>query len=82
VTIHNNLVTHAIMLRDGAVADLQGNMSDNPDVSQFVDAANNDLHLVSEATAINAGVPTSVVEDIYGDPRDGSPDVGADEYVP
>ena len=82
VTIHNNLVTHAIMLRDGAVADLQGNMSDNPDVSQFVDAANNDLHLVSEATAINAGVPTSVVEDIDGDPRDGSPDVGADEYVP
>lgn len=82
VTIHNNLVTHAIMPRDNAQADLQGNISDNPDTSQFVNAAANDLHLVPGAAAIDAGVPTSVTEDIDGDPRDASPDVGADEYLP
>jgi hypothetical protein len=81
VTIHNNLVTHAIMLRDGAQADLQGNISDIADTSHFIDAAGNDLHLVAGSSAIDAGVPTSVTEDIDGDPRDASPDVGADEWV-
>jgi hypothetical protein len=80
-TIHNNLVTHAIMMRDAGVADLQGNISDIADVADFVDAPGNDLHLVAGSQAIDAGVPSRVTEDIDGDPRDASPDVGADEWV-
>ena len=81
VAIHNNLVTHSIAMRDGATADLQGNISDMADTSHFVDVASNDLHLAPGSAAIDAGVPTSVAEDIDGDPRDASPDVGADEVV-
>jgi hypothetical protein len=81
VAIHNNLVTHSIAMRDGATADLQGNISDMADTSQFVDVTSNDLHLAPGSAAIDAGVPTSVTEDIDGDPRDASPDVGADELV-
>lgn len=79
--IANNLTTHAIVERDGGQATLQGNLSDQG-TEHFVDAAGGDLHLADGSTAIDAGVvlPAGVAdEDVDGDARDGSPDVGADE---
>ena len=80
-TIANNLVTHDIVQRDGGQAELQGNLQ-GEDTSHFVDIAGRDLHLLSGSTAIDAGMalpPGVADEDMDGDPRDGSPDVGADE---
>jgi hypothetical protein len=82
-TIANNLVTHDIVQRDGGQAELQGNLQ-GVDTSGFVDIAGNDLHLSSDSAAIDAGTalrPGLADEDIDGDPRDGSPDVGADEIA-
>jgi hypothetical protein len=79
--IANNLTTHGIVERDGGQATLMGNLSDQG-TEHFVDAAGGDLHLVDGSSAIDAGVvlPAGVAdEDIEGDARDGSPDVGADE---
>jgi len=78
--IKNNLVTHQIMDRDGATAELEGNLADAP-LSHFVDGGGGDLHLVAGSPAIDAGVEGLVDDDIDGDPRDASPDVGADEWV-
>lgn len=80
-TIANNLVTHAIIERDGGQAMLMGNIQDAGQ-EHFVDAAGGDLHLADGSTAVDAGVmlqPGLADEDIDGEPRDGSPDVGADE---
>ncbi|MCX4247242.1 right-handed parallel beta-helix repeat-containing protein [Paraliomyxa miuraensis] len=80
-TIANNLVTHTIAQRDGGQAMLMGNLSDQG-TEHFVDAAGGDLHLVDGSAAIDAGegLPAGLAdEDFEGDPRDGSPDVGADE---
>lgn len=77
----NNLTTHGIVARDGGQATLMGNLSDQG-TEHFVDAAGGDLHLADGSTAIDAGVvlPAGVAdEDIDGDVRDASPDVGADE---
>jgi hypothetical protein len=82
-TIANNLVTHDIVQRDGGQAELQGNLQ-GVDTSGFVDIAGNDLHLSSGSAAIDAGTALRAGladEDIDGDPRDGSPDVGADEIA-
>jgi hypothetical protein len=78
--IKNNLVTHQIMERDGATAELEGNLVDAP-LSHFIDGEGGNLHLVAGSPAIDAGVPGLVDDDIDGDPRDDSPDVGADEWV-
>lgn len=81
VDIANNLTTHAIIERDGGQATLQGNLSDQG-TEHFVDAAGGDLHLADGSSAIDAGVVLAAGladEDIDGDARDGSPDVGADE---
>ncbi len=78
VEIRNNLVTHAIKQRDGAVAELAANLVDAP-ISHFVDAVAGDLHLAADSPAIGAGVPGLVDADFEGDPRDAAPDVGADE---
>lgn len=79
--IANNLVTHAIIERDGGQATLMGNLSEQG-TEHFVDAAGGDLHLADGSSAIDAGVVLAVGmadEDIDGGVRDGSPDVGADE---
>lgn len=81
VDIANNLTTHGIVARDGGQATLAGNLSDQG-TEHFVDAAGGDLHLADGSSAIDAGVvlPAGAAdEDIDGDARDGSPDVGADE---
>jgi hypothetical protein len=80
-TIANNLATHPLRERDGATATLVGNM-ENANLAEFADAAGGDLHLTAGAAAIDAGIssisglPTA---DIDGDPRDSTPDAGADE---
>jgi hypothetical protein len=79
--IANNLTTHGIIERDGGQAMLMGNLSDQG-TEHFVDAAGGDLHLADGSSAIDAGVVLAAGvadEDIDGDARDGSPDVGADE---
>ncbi|MCA9708762.1 MAG: right-handed parallel beta-helix repeat-containing protein [Myxococcales bacterium] len=53
--IANNLVTHAIIERDGGQATLMGNLEDQG-TEHFVDAAGGDLHLVDGSAAIDAGV--------------------------
>ncbi len=82
-TIANNLVTHDIMQRDGAVADLQGNV-DGASMTLFADPSSGYLHLdPGAADAIDQGVtldPGTCDTDFDGEPRsDGAPDVGADE---
>jgi hypothetical protein len=79
--IANNLTSHQIQERDGASAELLGNITDAAE-SLFVDAAGGDLHLASESPAIDASepLPSGAPEvDFEGDARDAAPDVGADE---
>jgi uncharacterized repeat protein (TIGR01451 family) len=82
--IINNLVSHNLQQRDGAVASLAGNLDGAP-FSLFVDGAGGDLHLAESASwAIDRGVSIAgglCDEDIDGDPRPwgGGRDVGADE---
>ncbi len=82
--IRNNLVTANIRERDDGVAVEEGNLEDAP-LDLFVDHASVDLHLAAGATdAIDQGVVLAdgeCDEDVDGDPRDGSPDIGADEVV-
>jgi hypothetical protein len=80
----NNLVTHNLRPRDGAVATIDGNVESAP-LSLFVDGQGGDLHLAATAAdAIDqAAAPADVVDDLDGDPRPSglSDDVGADEYA-
>ena len=81
--VANNLVTHALLPRDGGRAGLAGNVSDAP-LSLFVDVANANLHLLPGATAAignGAMLTPPLPSDIDNDTRDATPDVGADEYV-
>lgn len=83
-SIADNLVTHAITMRDGGNAVLEGNLVD-VGTEHFVDAAAGDVHLVAGSTAIDAAIGVAgaeVIDDVDGEARDASPDVGADEYVP
>lgn len=81
VELVNNLATHPFRPRDGATAAQLGNVEDAP-LGDFVDVAAGDLHLVAGASAIDAGDPAGSAvapQDVDGDLRGGSPDVGADE---
>ena len=91
-TVGNNLVSHDLVARDGVMLGndpatgvfLTGNIT-NAAQSDLVDAAGGDLHLTLGASAKDAGksLQSPVADDIDGDPRDdGTPDVGADEFVP
>jgi len=84
-TIKNNVVSHNLRPRDGASADLAGNL-DNAPPTLFVDVLSGDLHLRADATAaIDQGVllpPGLVDDDIDCEARDDTPDIGADEFVP
>ncbi len=82
VDLINNLVSHNLRARNGASANLTGNIeAASPDI--FVDAAAGDLHLDNDAAvAIDQGGAVSSVlcgKDIDGEIRDSTPDVGADE---
>jgi hypothetical protein len=82
VEVTNNIVTHALNERDGASATLAGNL-EGATLGLFVDGAGGDLHLAPSASAaIDQGVvlaPGLCTDDIDGDPRDSTPDIGADE---
>jgi hypothetical protein len=83
-TITNNLVNVPLRQRDGAAGALAGNVT-GADAAWFVAPASGDLHLAPSATpAIDMGVPTSVSDDVDGEPRPrgAGPDVGADETGP
>jgi hypothetical protein len=80
--IANNLTTHVLRARDGAQANLQGNIS-TAGVDWFTNVAAGDLHLElpGEAT-VDAGtmLPAGWAErDFDHQSRDSLPDVGADE---
>ena len=83
-TITNNLVSHNLRERDGASASLTTNLDYQP-VSLFVDGAGGNLHLAENANvAIDKGSPIGenlCNDDIDGDLRDITPDIGADEVV-
>jgi len=82
--ILNNIVTHAIRDRDNIPAHQDGNLPDAP-LSLFVNGGGGDLHLAAGASAAidqGAAVPVGMcTDDIDGDARDSSPDIGADELV-
>jgi len=82
IEISNNIATHPLRERDGATANLSGNL-ENASLSLFIDGQNGDLHLASNATsAIDMGVllaPGLSDFDIDDDMRDSQPDIGADE---
>lgn len=81
VLLVNNLSTHVLMERPGGTAITEGNM-EGVALSEFEDVVAFDLHLAEGATAIGAGVTqgaTLTPEDIDGDTRPMTPDVGADQ---
>ena len=84
VEITNNLASHRMMERDSAEALLAGNYENAP-LSLFSDISAGDLHLAPDATdAIDQGVFIGdglCSEDIDGDSRDATPDLGADEVA-
>lgn len=78
--IVNNLVSHDIVMRDGASAEVEGNLT-GQGLEHFVDGQGGDLHLGAGSAAIDAGGPGWADFDFDKDPRDSVPDVGADERV-
>jgi len=83
VVIKNNLTDGAIRQRDGAQAELAGNLT-TATPQMFVNPSIGDLHLLATATAaIDRGVNlTDCPTDWDGDPRPIGParDIGADEH--
>ncbi|MGE0404355.1 MAG: hypothetical protein AB7T06_47035 [Kofleriaceae bacterium] len=81
VEIRNNIAT-TIRERDNARGTVMTNQL-APPLSQFVDAAAGDLHLAaSAADAIDQGAAhADVTNDIDGDTRGATPDLGADELA-
>jgi len=80
--IHNNLLSHNILERAGALGVVSHNITDS-ELSIFVDVENADLHLtpVSRST-VDSGLKLKfgVADfDIDGESRVSSPDIGADE---
>ena len=80
--LKNNLLSHAVRIRDEAVVTTEGNLENVPD-TLFVSAATGDLHLKPDSEAKDRGIELGVeapAVDIDGDARsDGLPDPGADE---
>jgi len=81
VTLANNLVTDRIWDR-GGTSHLATNTEYAP-LNLFVDVAGGDLHLVDTGSGpVNAGTPLGsglADNDFDALPRDGAPDIGADE---
>ncbi len=82
-TFAYNLTNMDIISRDSADATMTGNLTDAVE-GWFETPASGDLHLTAAATdAIDGGAPLAAVpNDIDGDSRGDSPDVGADERMP
>jgi hypothetical protein len=80
--VRNNLAAR-ITLRDGATGTVDHNLENTP-TDLFVNPGAGDFHLLAAATAaIDQGVSIAQVEeDIDRQPRDLSPDLGADELDP
>jgi len=78
--VRNNLTSTRVLQRDGAAADLAGNVT-TARPEWFVDASACDLHLTAAAVAaIDAALPTGEPRlDFDGHPPSGPPDVGAFE---
>lgn len=79
----NNLTSHRLRSRDNAQGELAGNVTEAK-ADWFKDAASGDLHLKSCELAAVSGkaVASEVMDDLDGQPRGQSPDVGADQCVP
>lgn len=82
LVVRNNLVNRMIRARDGASATVEGNVT-AVESEVFVDASAGDLHLArcDVAGVVDAASSTETADDVDGEPRDGEPDVGADECV-
>ncbi len=84
--ITNNLVSHNLRARDGALATQAGNLANAP-FTLFANPSGGDLHLAAGASAaIDQGVSLAAGacdDDIDGDHRPDGParDIGADERV-
>ncbi|MBW2278365.1 MAG: hypothetical protein JRF63_12800, partial [Deltaproteobacteria bacterium] len=82
VEVSNNIATHDLWEREDATGVLGGNLED-AQLDLFVDGTGGDLHLDPGASAvIDQGQPLAdglCDDDIDGDDRDDSPDIGADE---
>jgi len=79
VTVDTNIATN-LMTRDNARPTLGTNQT-APSLTQFVNPSAGDLHLKATATdAIDKGTSRAdLTDDIDGDARTGTPDLGADE---
>ncbi len=82
VQIANNAVSYNMMARDGGKAELSGNL-ENAAIDLFLNPAGGDIHLSESASdAIDKGAVLGAGicdEDIDGEARDATPDIGADE---
>ncbi len=82
VEVANNLASSDLLARDGASATSAGNLDTVP-LTWVTSVATGDLHLTAAAApAVGGGValPAGLADtDFDGEPRDSSPDVGADE---
>jgi hypothetical protein len=80
VVMKNNLCSHSIMEREGAQAQLAGNLQHVPP-EYFVSAAEGNLHLraeISDPKLRGAGIESGKAGiDLDGRPRPASPDIGA-----
>jgi hypothetical protein len=82
VVLKNNLASHNISARDGAKAEVGGNLENAPAVL-FKDRFAGDFRLAgTAAAAVDCGVPLpegKAPQDFDGAARDGKPDIGAYE---
>jgi hypothetical protein len=82
----NNLVSHNLRARDGAVLTSAGNLAGAPTSAVVSLTGDGDLHLSEAGAALarDRGVPLPAGladADLDGETRDATPDVGADEWV-
>jgi hypothetical protein len=80
-TMANNLTSHTLVREEGSTLDNISNLENMP-VDTWFFPAQGDFHLSPAAlTAIDGGDPAyTVPDDIDGETRDATPDVGADEF--
>jgi hypothetical protein len=78
----NNTVRNNLCTLDQTDGDHNIEVADDEVDLYFVDFVNLDLRLLDSAPAVNAGSPDlAPSDDVLGNPRDSTPDVGAYEYA-